>query len=384
MNLINFETTQRIICQRGAAAELGALARNMGVTHVFLVTDEGLLKAGLADSAVQALRSASVEVTLYTDVKADPPEAMILEAVERARSAQVDGVIGIGGGSSLDTAKLVALLVRTPQEMSGIYGVGLAKGPRLPLIQIPTTAGTGSEVTPISVVTTPTEEKRPVVSSLLLPDLALLDADLTLGLPPAVTAATGIDALVHAIESLSTHLKGNPLSEVLALKAARMICDNLHEAVTNGRNPEVREQMLIASLLAGMAFSNASVGAVHAFAYPLGVRFHVPHGLSNSLMLPHILRFNQEACQTTYAKLGRTIAPGLSDASDKFAANTFIEIVCSLVQKMPYAQKLRDVGVTQKDIPVLAQDVMKIQRLLDHNPRSITIEHATALYQQAL
>lgn len=384
MNRFVFETTPRIICLRGACAELGGLVSGLGIRHVFVVTDEGLLKAGLAAAAMQALQSASVKVTLYSDVQADPPEVAILDAVERAKSAGADGVIGIGGGSSLDTAKLVALLVKTPQDLSGIYGVGLAKGPRLPLIQIPTTAGTGSEVTPISVVTTPTEEKKPVVSSLLLPDVALLDADLTLGLPPAVTAATGIDALVHAIESLSTHLKGNPLSEVLALKAAKMICENLHEAVTNGRNPEVREQMLIASLLAGMAFSNASVGAVHAFAYPLGVRFHVPHGLSNSLMLPHILRFNQEACQTTYAKLGRTIAPVLADASDALAANTFIEMVCSLVQKMPYAQKLRDVGVTQKDIPVLAQDVMKIQRLLDHNPRSITIEHATALYQQAL
>jgi alcohol dehydrogenase class IV len=384
MNRFNFETTPRIICHRGACAELGGLVRGMGVRHVFLVTDEGLLKAGLAAAATDALKSASVEVTLYSDVKADPPEATILEAVERAKSAGADGVIGIGGGSSLDTAKLVALLVKTPQEMSGIYGVGLAKGPRLPLIQIPTTAGTGSEVTPISVVTTPTQEKKPVVSSLLLPDVAVLDADLTLGLPAAVTAATGIDALVHAIESLSTHLKGNPLSEVLALKAAKMICDNLHEAVTNGKNPEVREQMLFASLLAGMAFSNASVGAVHAFAYPLGIRFHVPHGLSNSLMLPHILRFNREAGQAAYAKLGRTISPDMADAPDALAASTFIEVVCGLVRKLPYAQKLRDVGVTQADIAVLAQDVMKIQRLLDHNPRPISLEDAIALYQQAL
>src|SRR5450830_416241 len=197
MNRFNFETTPRIICHRGACAELGGLASGLGIRHVFVVTDEGLLKAGLATAVMDALQSASIKVTLYSDVQADPPEVTILDAVESAKSAGADGVIGIGGGSSLDTAKLVALLVKTPQEMSGIYGVGLAKGPRLPLIQIPTTAGTGSEVTPISVVTTPTEEKSPVVSSLLLPDLALLDADLTLGLPPAVTAATGIDALVH-------------------------------------------------------------------------------------------------------------------------------------------------------------------------------------------
>jgi len=384
MKKINFETTPRIICHTGASAELGTLVGSMGVRHVFLVTDEGLLKTGIAETAVAALKAASIKVTLYSDVKADPPEVTILEAVDRARAAGVDGVVGLGGGSSLDTAKLVALLVKTPQEISGIYGVGLAKGPRLPLIQMPTTSGTGSEVTPISVVTTPTEEKKPVVSPLLLPDIAVLDANLTLGLPPAVTAATGIDALVHAIEALSTHLKGNPLSEVLALKAAKMICENLEEAVTNGSNLEAREQMLLASLLAGMAFSNASVGAVHAFAYPLGIRFHVPHGLSNSLMLPHILRFNQDAGQAVYAQLGRAILPDMADASDKLAAGTFIDVVCALVQKMPYAQKLREVGVAPADIPVLAADVMKIQRLLDHNPRPILLGDATALYEQAL
>ncbi|KWR90626.1 iron-containing alcohol dehydrogenase [Cupriavidus sp. IDO] len=383
MNSFNFETTRRIICQRGACSSLGGLARGMGIRRAFLVTDEGLHRTGLTALAIESLQKQNVEVTLCIDVLADPPEETIGAAAAKAREARVDGVIGFGGGSSLDTAKLVALLVQTPQEMNRIYGVGLAQGPRLPLIQIPTTAGTGSEVTPISVVTTPTDEKKPVVSSLLLPDVALLDPELTIGLPPAVTAATGIDAMVHAIEALTTHLKQNELSNMLAIKAVQMIFKNLLPAVTDGQDIEARERMLLASLYAGMAFSNASVGAVHAFAYPLGVRFHVPHGLSNSLMLPHILRFNLEAGEATYAQLGRAIRSELSTASDKVAAKAFVDSICDLVSQMPYAQRLRDVGVKMTDVSVLTADVLKIQRLLAHNPKEITPEDALALYTGA-
>jgi alcohol dehydrogenase class IV len=383
MNSFNFETTRRIICHRGACSGLGELAQSMGIRHAFLVTDGGLHRAGVTSLAIESLQKAHVEVTLYADVLADPPEATIVAAAAKARETHVDGVIGFGGGSSLDTAKLVALLVQTPQELKSIYGVGLAKGPRLPLIQIPTTAGTGSEVTPISVVTTPTDEKRPVVSSHLLPDVALLDPELTMALPPAVTGATGIDAMVHAIETLTTHLKKNELSSMLAIKAVQMIFKNLLPAVTDGKNIEVREQMLLASLYAGMAFSNSSVGAVHAFAYPLGVRFHVPHGLSNSLMLPHILRFNLEAAEGAYAQLGRSIHPGLATESDKVAATAFVDSTCDLVSKMPYAQRLRDVGVTRTDLTVLAGDVIQIQRLLVHNPKEITPKDALALYTGA-
>ncbi|WP_322049411.1 iron-containing alcohol dehydrogenase [Paraburkholderia sp. J67] len=378
-----FQTTPRIACQRGAISTLGTIAREFGVKHAFLVTDSGLHKAGVTASAIEALRRAQVEVTVFSDVLADPPEATIVNASDIARQTGVDGVIGFGGGSSLDTAKLVALLVRTPQAMGDIYGVGAARGPRLPLIQIPTTAGTGSEVTPISVVTTPGDEKKPVVSPLLLPDFALLDCELTVGLPPAVTAMTGVDAMVHAIETLTTHLKKNPLSDLLALQALKMLYDHLPRAVDTGSDLDVREQMLLGSLFAGMAFANSSVGAVHALAYPLGVRYHVPHGLSNSLMLPHVLRFNLDTAQAIYARMGRAIQPNLASASEAESANTFVDAVCRLVAGMPYAQRLRDVNVKQDSLAMLANDVMNIRRLLVHNPREIEHEEALALYQAA-
>ncbi|KUE88028.1 alcohol dehydrogenase [Cupriavidus necator] len=383
MSQFDFHTTPKITCQRGAIRHLGTLAREHGMRHAFLVTDGGLHKAGLTTSAIEALRDASVEVTVYADVLADPPEATIINAADSARQAGADGVIGFGGGSSLDTAKLVALLARTPQAMDEIYGVGLARGPRLPLIQIPTTAGTGSEVTPISVVTTPTHEKKPIVAGLLLPDLALLDCELTVGLPPAVTAMTGVDAMVHAIETLTTHLKKNPLSDALAIEALKMLYRNLPLGIHDGKNLDVREQMLLGSLFAGMAFANSSVGAVHALAYPLGVHYHVPHGLSNSLMLPHVLRFNLESASAIYARMGRALLPELESTTDTYAARNFVDAICKLVSDMPYAHSLREVKVRGEDIPMLARDVMNIRRLLVHNPREIEYDQALALYEAA-
>jgi len=382
MSQFIFETAPKIVCEQGGAKRLGELAKGLGVHHLFLVTDQGLIKAKLLTGALESLAVAGVAVTVFSDVLADPPEVRVQAAVEAARSAGADGVVGFGGGSSLDTAKLVALLVRTPQVLPDIYGIGLAKGPRLPLIQVPTTAGTGSEVTPISILTTPTSEKKGVVSPLLYPDAALLDSLLTLGLPAHVTAMTGIDAMVHAIESYTTRTKQNPLSEALALKAIRLLYDNIRAVLADGQDANAREAMLIGSLFAGMAFANAPVAAVHALAYPLGGHFHLPHGLTNSLVLVPVLEFNLSSAQSRYADLGRAMQPGQS-ADDAVAAKDFVAAMRKLVAEMPYAQNLRATGVAEKDLPMLATDAMKVQRLLINNPRDVTYEDALALYQAA-
>lgn len=383
MSQFSFETAPRILCEQGGADRLGELAIGLGMSHVFLVTDAGLVKAGMIAGALASLADAKVQVTVFSEVQADPPEHVVETAVRAARAAGVDGVVGFGGGSSLDSAKLVALLVRTPQALSAIYGIGLARGPRLPLIQVPTTAGTGSEVTPISILTTPSHEKKGVVSPLLYPDLALLDSRLTLGLPPAVTAMTGVDAMVHAVEAFSTRLKKNPLSDALAIKALQLLYANLSAAVSHGQDPVVRENMLIGSLFAGMAFANAPVAAVHALAYPLGGHYGLPHGLSNSLVFVAVLKFNLPVAQAHYAELGRSILPPLAGAADSEAAAAFVAAISELVATMPYAQSLRAAGVKQEDLPMLAQDAMKIGRLLVNNPRDVTLEDALALYQDA-
>lgn len=378
-----FETTRKLVCEVGAAARLGEMAKELGIRRALIVTDAGLVAAGLLEPVEAGFRTAGTTCALFSDVLADPPEESVALAVQAARDAGADGVIGFGGGSSLDTAKLVALLAGTPQELPDIYGIGLAKGPRLPLIQVPTTAGTGSEVTPIAIVTTPTSEKKGVVSSLLYPDLAVLDARLTLGLPPRVTAMTGIDAMVHAIEAYTTRHKKNALSDSLALRALGLLGGNIRAVIADGRDVAARAAMLQGSLLAGIAFANAPVGAVHALAYPLGGHFHVPHGLSNALMLGPVLEFNRPAAGELYAELAPAILPGRSFATPAGAAAAFIDAMRDLVAAMPMEQRLRQLGVRQDDLPMLAADAMKVQRLLINNRRDVRYEDALDLYRQA-
>jgi alcohol dehydrogenase class IV len=383
MTGFNFETTPRIVCEQGGSDRLGELARGLGVRHFFLITDQPLLQAGLLAPALASLRIAGIAATVYSDVLPDPPEERVLAAVQAAREAGADGVVGFGGGSSMDTAKLVALLARTPAALQDIYGIGLAQGPRLPLVQVPTTAGTGSEVTPIAIVTTPTSEKKGVVSPLLYPDFALLDSHLTLGLPPRLTAMTGIDAMVHAIEAFTSRHKKNPVSDALALKALALLYANQRKVLEEPRNATAREHMLLGSLLAGMAFANAPVAAVHALAYPLGGHFHVPHGLSNALVLRPVLRFNLEHAAPLYAQLGEVIGTARPGQPPIEGARAFVHAMAELVAVMPFEQNLRAVGVDRIDLPMLAEDALKVQRLLVNNPRDVALADALALYEEA-
>jgi len=213
--------------------------------------------------------------------------------------------------------------------------------------------------------------------------VALLDSRLTLGLPPVVTAMTGVDAMVHAIESFTTRLKKNPLSDALAIKALQLLYANLLPAVNDGKDASVRENMLLGSLFAGMAFANAPVAAVHALAYPLGGHYRLPHGLSNSLVLGPVLEFNLPAAEVLYAELGRAILPELAAASNQAAATAFVAAIRARVAAMPYSQTLRESGVKEDDLPMLATDAMNIQRLLVNNPRDVVYEDALAIYRAA-
>jgi alcohol dehydrogenase class IV len=379
MPSFQFETPPRIVCERGAALRLAPLLG--GARHAFVVTDAGLVRAGLVDAPVAALREAGLRVTVHDKVEADPPEHVVRAAVDAARAAGADGVIGLGGGSSLDTAKLVALLAASPQPLADIYGPQRATGPRLPLIQVPTTAGTGSEATPTSVVSTPDHQKRGVISSLLFPDVAVLDAELTLALPPA--AMTGVDAMVHAIEAYTTrHLK-NPISDALAVRGLQLLDRHLGRAIAQGDDIDAREGMLLGSLLAGMAFANAPVAAVHALAHPLGSHFHVPHGLANALVMVPVLRFNLPVAGPLYAELARALDPSLHGVADGEAAEAFIARMARHLAQAPIPQRLRDVGIAANDLPTLAEAAMGVQRLLANNPRALTQTDALALYTQA-
>ena len=381
MQAFAFNTTPSIVFGAGSIARLGELAAARLGRRILLVTDAGLVRAGLVEPALVSLRTAGCETAVFDAVVADPPESVIAAAVAAAREHGADAVIGLGGGSSLDVAKLVALLVRSGEALADVYGVGNARGPRLPLLLAPTTAGTGSEVTPISIVTTGAHEKKGVVSPILLPDVALLDPRLTLGLPPHVTAATGVDAMVHAIEAyVSASPNANPVSRALAREALRLIGGSIRTAVHDGADLVARSAMLLGSLLAGQAFANSPVAAVHALAYPLGGHFGIPHGLSNALVLAPVMRFTMAACGPAYCELAGCVFPDLAGTQD---AAEFVSRLEALGRDLGLQPRLRDVGVPEDALDLLAEDAMKQTRLLVNNPRPVTLADARAIYAAA-
>ncbi len=379
----SFATTKSIVFADGALEQLGTHALALGGSHVFLVTDTGLGALGFPQRAHDILAKAGLGCTIFDKVVADPPEHLVADAVAMAKTEGCDLVVGFGGGSSMDVAKLIALMLKSPQELADIYGVGLAKGERLPLIQVPTTAGTGSEVTPIAILTLPSDQKMGVVSPQLLPDLALLDPELTLGLPPKMTAATGIDAMVHAIEAYTSRIKKNPLSDALAREALRLMGANIREAVHNGTNREARGAMLLGSMLAGQAFANAPVGAVHALAYPLGGHYHITHGLSNTLMLTPVMAFNAPVAAPLYAEIAPIIDPAIQPSGAQAMTQDLITSLASLTKDLGLETSLAQVGVEESKLEILARDAFKQQRLLQNNPREVSEADALALYRES-
>jgi alcohol dehydrogenase len=383
MQDFNFSTVKTIISGLGTCQkQLGIAAKSLAITRVLIVTDKGIVESGLIKSALDRLRLVGISSVLYTDVVADPPEAVIEQALAFAKEQKIDGVIGLGGGSSMDVAKVIALLTYSNQSLQQVYGVANATGSRLPLIQVPTTAGTGSEVTPISIVTTGATTKQGIVSPLLLADVALLDATLTLGLPAQVTAATGIDAMVHAIEAYTSKLRKNAYSDMLACEALRLLSRHIVTAVEDGDNLDARQAMLHGAMLAGQAFANAPVAAVHALAYPLGGHYHIAHGLSNSLVLPHVLRFNLPVALAEYAQLANVINP-YARAKTLTLAEYFIEAMQTLIHAVKLPNSLRQMNIPKTDLAMLAKDAMLQQRLLMNNPRDMNEADALAIYQAA-
>ncbi len=383
MKAFDFRTVSNIHVQYGGVDRLGErLTGWFPATKVLVVTDRFLHQSGLIEGFKISLAKSRYPVVVFDAVEADPAEEIVRACRDLAIAEQVGIVIGIGGGSSMDVAKVVAALAKSNQQITSAYGIGNLKGERLPLIQIPTTAGTGSEVTSISILTTGENTKMGIVADQLYADRVVLDAKLTLGLPKLHTAATGIDAMVHAIEAYTSVRLKNPISDMLACQALRLLSTNLLAVCADGNDVEAREAMLLGAMFAGQSFANSPVAAVHALAYPLGGQFHIPHGLSNALMLGSVLGFNVSEAAHLYAELGEVLGISRSGRTDVDARN-FIDGLLFLVRESGAPSRLRDVGVTAESLPALARDAIKQTRLLQNNPVPLDEAAILAIYERA-
>ena len=376
---IRFGSGMSKLCAEEVSKKLGP--------NILFITDKDLMSLKLTEPTLNELRKFSSIVEIFQDVEADPSIKTLLNCIEFGKKMKTTGVMGFGGGSSMDVAKLSSLILGSNEKIEDAWGVSNAKGPRLPLVLVPTTAGTGSEVTPISIITVGEEEKKGVSSSIILPDIAILDPDLTIGLPAHTTAATGIDAMVHAIEGYtSVNKNNNPISKMLAVEALKLLAGSIEKAVFDGSDIEARGNMLIGAMLAGKAFANSPVAAVHALAYPIGGTFHVSHGLSNSLVLPYVLRFNSVDSKTAkdYAELAPFIFPEInSDQGSQAICKEFIDKLEVLSKKIGLPQKLREVNIPKEACKKMASDAMKQTRLLVNNPREVTERDALNIYEAA-
>ena len=376
---IRFGSGMSKLCAEEVSKKLGP--------NILFITDKDLMSLKLTEPALNELRKLSSIVEIFQDVEADPSIKTLLNSIQVGKKINATGVIGFGGGSSMDVAKLSSLILGSNENIDDVWGVSNAKGPRLPLVLVPTTAGTGSEVTPISIITVGEEEKKGVSSSIILPDIAILDPDLTIGLPAHTTAATGIDAMVHAIEGYtSANKNNNPISKMLAVEALKLLAGSIERAVFDGSDIKARGNMLIGAMLAGKAFANSPVAAVHALAYPIGGTFHVSHGLSNSLVLPYVLRFNSVDSKTTkdYAELAPFIFPDINtDQGNQAICKEFIDKLEVLSKKIGLPQKLREVNIPKEACKKMASDAMKQTRLLVNNPREVTERDALNIYEAA-
>ncbi|AAZ18706.1 probable iron-containing alcohol dehydrogenase [Psychrobacter arcticus 273-4] len=384
---IEFYTNGHIVSEADSMRQkLGDLAKQYYATSAIIITDAGISELGYVDIARKSLEKAGANVVVFDSVVADPPIEVVEEAIELARANQCDLVIGLGGGSSIDTAKIVALYPNEFESVNELLEADISGFKKMPLFAIPTTAGTGAEATFVSVITAKDGSKKAIYTPKILPDVAILDATLTLKLPRHITAATALDAMVHCIEAYTSRTKKNPISDALAVKGLQMLWSNFDKVLNHGDDIDARTEMLLGSTLAGIAFVNASVAAVHGLSYPLSINFHVPHGHANALVMCGVFNFNLPVAAPLYAELARAVMPiETSGMNDLEAANQFINQLRDFLKTSGLKYRLNELDITEQDIPALADIVINTYaRLIETNPMNMSLEEVKMIYKEIL
>lgn len=378
MNPIALLQPPRVVFGNGIAPQCTEFLAQRGCRRVMLVSSTAVLPT--LSAVNEALAKADVTVVQAPPVDCEPTRTMFETALVLARAERIDSVLGIGGGSAIDMAKLIAALTRGKQNVRDVFGINLLQSRELTLVCLPTTAGTGAEVSPNAILLDETDElKKGVVSPHLVPDAAFIDPLLTLTVPPAVTAATGLDALTHCIEAYANKF-AHPIVDNYALQGIRLISANLLRAVKNGSDIEARAALALGSYYGGLCLGPVNTAAVHALSYPLGGKFHIAHGVSNALLLPHVLRFNLPAAPERYAEIA--VASGVErNGSPSKTAERGIERIAKLSSDCGVPQKLSDLKIPHEAIPSMAKAAMQVQRLLKNNVRPLTEQDAVQIYE---
>ncbi|WP_236203605.1 iron-containing alcohol dehydrogenase [Pseudomonas protegens] len=381
MSISSFKIAHKLLTGSTAIEQLAAELTRLDVDNPLIVTDTALLRSGTVELALAHLGERSYEV--FDRVQPDPEIAIVEDCMQVYREGGHDGLIGLGGGSAIDIAKSVGAYAGYHGALEDLFGIDQVprKGP--PLIAIPTTAGTGSEVTNVAILSDRVAQlKKGIISDYLLPDVALVSPQMTLTCPPRVTAASGVDALAHAIEAYLS-LNASAITDSLAIGAIKLIVKALPKAFANPAHLQAREDMATASLMAGMAFGNAGVGAVHAMAYPLGGRFHMSHGVSNALLLPYVMTWNKMACVERMQDIAEAMGVQTAHLSASEAADRAVEAMAALCAAVEVPSGLRSFGVPEDAIPAMAVEAAGIERLMRNNPRRLSPADIEKIYRAA-
>jgi alcohol dehydrogenase class IV len=382
--IISLRTSHLILAGIGASDRLGQEAKNLGATRALMVTDKGVIDSGTGKKIQGILEKEGIKVAVFDQVLSDPAVAVLESCLAFARQEKYDLIVGVGGGSPMDIAAITAVMLTNPGSVYDYLGVNLVKNPGVPTILVPTTAGTGAEVTPNAILTDTKENlKKAVVSPYILPRAAIIDPLLHLSMPASVTSSSGIDALTHAIESY-TSINANVLTDLFAKEAIILVGRSLRTAVACGSNLEARYDMALGSLYAGISLANAGVTAVHALAYPLGGTFGVAHGVANGLLLPYVMEFNVPGSIARFAQIARFMGEKVDPLPLLEQAYQAPKVVKALYKDLKIPQSLTELKVPKEAIPTMAKAAMNVTRLMGNNPRTMTVADVERIYEKAL
>jgi alcohol dehydrogenase class IV len=377
-NIYEMGLPRRVISGVGSSSRISEIIKDSGLNNILLLVDGGAYKSGATAKIEEAI--SQYNVTMINDTPPEPEYKQVLAVYERMKDKEIELIVAIGGGSVMDTAKILSVLSTNSDYAKDLLDASLIKNRGLLTIFVPTSAGTGSEATQNSIVVVPEKElKVGIVNPNFIPDYVVLDAELTIKLPPAVTAATGVDAFCHAIECLISK-KSNPFSNMYALEAIKLISENVRTAYENGENIKARENMLLAAFYGGLCIASSSTVAVHALSYPLGGKYRIPHGVSNAILLPHVMEFNADHALEKFKQVAVSMNIDTDDKNDEEISKEVTDAIYKMIDDLKIPNNLKEYGIGEKDLEVLVEGAANVTRLLDNNPKPMTKEDIRKIY----